>query len=90
VVYSSTGLQKLKENWKSAFAVAAGGVILPFAGGYASALAYLCGHHGYLDHPCNSTALEGLFPAVPPEGERSVNSTKPLAVLSKKLLNINI
>ncbi|WP_409343990.1 cation:proton antiporter [Paenibacillus sp. MBLB4367] len=34
-----TDLEQLKKNWKSAFAVAVGGIILPFAGGYASAAA---------------------------------------------------
>lgn len=30
-----TDLEQLKKNWKAAFAVAFGGIILPFAGGYA-------------------------------------------------------
>ncbi|MET3939882.1 monovalent cation:proton antiporter-2 (CPA2) family protein [Paenibacillus sp. PvP094] len=35
-----TDLEQLKKNWKSAFAVAVGGVILPFIGGYGSAIAF--------------------------------------------------
>lgn len=35
-----TDLEQLKKNWKAAFAVAVGGVILPFIGGYGSALAF--------------------------------------------------
>ncbi|WP_028561081.1 cation:proton antiporter [Paenibacillus pinihumi] len=35
-----TDLDQLKKNWKSAFAVAVGGIILPFIGGYSSALAF--------------------------------------------------
>ncbi|PAD20057.1 cation:proton antiporter [Terribacillus saccharophilus] len=35
-----TDLQQLKENWKSAFAVAVLGVIFPFIGGYSLALAF--------------------------------------------------
>ncbi|SEU14984.1 cation:proton antiporter [Paenibacillus sp. NFR01] len=30
-----TDLEQLKKNWKAAFAVAVGGIVLPFAGGYA-------------------------------------------------------
>jgi len=35
-----TDLKQLRDNWKSAAAVAVGGIILPFLGGYASALAF--------------------------------------------------
>jgi monovalent cation:proton antiporter-2 (CPA2) family protein len=35
-----TDLKQLRDNWKSAFAVAIGGVILPFIGGYAIAEAF--------------------------------------------------
>jgi len=35
-----TDLEQLKKNWKAAFAVAVGGVILPFIGGYGSAIAF--------------------------------------------------
>lgn len=35
-----TDLDQLKKNWKSAFAVAIGGIILPFIGGYGVALAF--------------------------------------------------
>lgn len=35
-----TDLQQMKENWKAAFAVAIGGVILPLIGGYGLALAF--------------------------------------------------
>ena len=35
-----TDLEQLKKNWKAAFAVAVGGVILPFIGGYGSAMAF--------------------------------------------------
>ncbi|MCK6078645.1 monovalent cation:proton antiporter-2 (CPA2) family protein [Paenibacillus silvae] len=35
-----TDLDQLKKNWKAAFAVAVGGVILPFIGGYGSAIAF--------------------------------------------------
>ncbi len=35
-----TDLQQLKENWKSAFAVAVLGVLFPFIGGYSLALAF--------------------------------------------------
>lgn len=34
-----TDLQQLKENWKSSLAVAVGGIILPFIGGYAAGVA---------------------------------------------------
>src|SRR4029453_1378439 len=32
-----TDLEQLRKNWKAAFAVALGGIILPFVGGYAVA-----------------------------------------------------
>lgn len=35
-----TDLEQLKKNWKSALAVAVGGIILPFAGGYGAAVAF--------------------------------------------------
>ncbi|MBN3526968.1 cation:proton antiporter [Paenibacillus apiarius] len=35
-----TDLEQLRKNWKSAFAVAIGGIILPFIGGYSSAIAF--------------------------------------------------
>lgn len=35
-----TDLEQLKQNWKSALAVAIGGIILPFIGGYYSAIAF--------------------------------------------------
>ncbi|GGH21798.1 cation:proton antiporter [Paenibacillus segetis] len=35
-----TDLEQLKKNWKSAFAVAVGGIIVPFFGGYSTALAF--------------------------------------------------
>jgi monovalent cation:proton antiporter-2 (CPA2) family protein len=35
-----TDLEQLKKNWKSAFAVAIGGIILPFIGGYSAAIAF--------------------------------------------------
>ncbi|MDO7906373.1 cation:proton antiporter [Paenibacillus sp. JX-17] len=35
-----TDLDQLKRNWKSAFAVAIGGIILPFIGGYGAAAAF--------------------------------------------------
>ncbi|WP_145410541.1 cation:proton antiporter [Paenibacillus xylanexedens] len=35
-----TDLDQLKKNWKSAFAVAVGGVILPFIGGYGAAVGF--------------------------------------------------
>ncbi|MDO3411048.1 cation:proton antiporter [Saccharibacillus sp. CPCC 101409] len=35
-----TDLDQLRRNWKSAFAVAVGGVVLPFFGGYGAALAF--------------------------------------------------
>ncbi|MBJ6363718.1 cation:proton antiporter [Paenibacillus sp. GCM10012307] len=35
-----TDLEQLKQNWKSAFAVAIGGIILPFVGGYSSAIGF--------------------------------------------------
>ncbi|MCG7385712.1 cation:proton antiporter [Paenibacillus sp. ACRRY] len=35
-----TDLEELKKNWKAAFAVAVGGIILPFIGGYGSAIAF--------------------------------------------------
>ncbi|MEK4511049.1 cation:proton antiporter [Paenibacillus sp. FSL K6-2524] len=35
-----TDLDQLKKNWKSAFAVAVGGIILPFIGGYSAAIAF--------------------------------------------------
>ncbi|TVX94496.1 cation:proton antiporter [Paenibacillus agilis] len=35
-----TDLEQLKRNWKSAFAVAIGGVILPFIGGYLGAISF--------------------------------------------------
>ncbi|KQY92955.1 sodium:proton antiporter [Paenibacillus sp. Root52] len=35
-----TDLDQLKKNWKAAFAVAVGGIILPFIGGYGSAIAF--------------------------------------------------
>lgn len=35
-----TDLEQMKRNWKSAFAVAVGGIILPFLGGYAVAEAF--------------------------------------------------
>ncbi|WP_145152436.1 cation:proton antiporter [Paenibacillus xylanexedens] len=35
-----TDLEQLKKNWKAAFAVAVGGIILPFIGGYGSAIAF--------------------------------------------------
>lgn len=40
-----TDLEQLKRNWKAAFAVAVGGVIVPFIGGYAAALAFGFGQH---------------------------------------------
>lgn len=35
-----TDLEQLKKNWKAAFAVAVGGIILPFIGGYGAAVAF--------------------------------------------------
>lgn len=35
-----TDIDQLRKNWKSAFAVAVGGIILPFIGGYGAALAF--------------------------------------------------
>ncbi|MCM3339717.1 cation:proton antiporter [Paenibacillus sp. MER TA 81-3] len=35
-----TDLEQLRKNWKSAFAVAIGGIILPFIGGYGAAIAF--------------------------------------------------
>ncbi|MCG7380465.1 cation:proton antiporter [Paenibacillus sp. ACRSA] len=35
-----TDLEQLKKNWKAAFAVAVGGVILPFIGGYGAAIGF--------------------------------------------------
>ncbi|WP_028544769.1 cation:proton antiporter [Paenibacillus taiwanensis] len=35
-----TDMDQLKKNWKSAFAVAVGGIILPFIGGYAGGVAF--------------------------------------------------
>lgn len=35
-----TDLDQLKKNWKAAFAVAVGGVILPFIGGYGAAIGF--------------------------------------------------
>ncbi|SDX07776.1 Sodium/hydrogen exchanger family protein [Paenibacillus sp. CF384] len=35
-----TDLEQLKQTWRSAFAVAVGGIILPFLGGYAVADAF--------------------------------------------------
>ncbi|MDK8181185.1 cation:proton antiporter [Paenibacillus sp. UMB4589-SE434] len=35
-----TDMEQLKKNWKSAFAVAIGGIILPFIGGYAGGAAF--------------------------------------------------
>ncbi|WP_374016020.1 cation:proton antiporter [Paenibacillus thiaminolyticus] len=35
-----TDVDQLRKNWKSAFAVAVGGIILPFIGGYSAAIAY--------------------------------------------------
>ena len=35
-----TDLEQLRKNWKSAFAVAIGGIILPFIGGYGVAIAF--------------------------------------------------
>ncbi|CAH8716918.1 cation:proton antiporter [Paenibacillus melissococcoides] len=35
-----TDVDQLRKNWKSAFAVAVGGIILPFIGGYSSAIAF--------------------------------------------------
>ncbi|MFE6078624.1 cation:proton antiporter [Paenibacillus sp. NPDC057886] len=35
-----TDLEQLKKNWKAAFAVAVGGIILPFIGGYGAAAAF--------------------------------------------------
>lgn len=35
-----TDLEQLKKNWKAAFAVAVGGIILPFIGGYGAAIAF--------------------------------------------------
>jgi len=35
-----TDLEQLKQNWKAAFAVAVGGIILPFIGGYGAAVAF--------------------------------------------------
>ncbi|MFC4305397.1 cation:proton antiporter [Cohnella boryungensis] len=35
-----TDLEQLRKNWRSSLAVAVGGIILPFAGGYSSALAF--------------------------------------------------
>ncbi|SFT08236.1 cation:proton antiporter [Paenibacillus sp. BC26] len=40
-----TDLDQLKETWRSAFAVAVGGIILPFLGGYAVAEAFGLGHN---------------------------------------------
>ncbi|WII35972.1 cation:proton antiporter [Paenibacillus thiaminolyticus] len=35
-----TDVEQLRKNWKSAFAVAVGGIILPFIGGYGAAIAF--------------------------------------------------
>lgn len=35
-----TDLEQLKQNWKSAFAVAVGGIVLPLIGGYSAAVAF--------------------------------------------------
>lgn len=35
-----TDMEQLKKNWKSAFAVAVGGIILPFIGGYLGGIAF--------------------------------------------------
>src|SRR5690606_6996468 len=35
-----TDLDQLKKNWKSSLAVAIGGIILPFIGGYSAAIAF--------------------------------------------------
>ncbi|RJG22730.1 cation:proton antiporter [Paenibacillus thiaminolyticus] len=35
-----TDVDQLRKNWKSAFAVAVGGIILPFIGGYSAAIAF--------------------------------------------------
>ncbi|CAH8771936.1 cation:proton antiporter [Paenibacillus dendritiformis] len=35
-----TDIDQLRKNWKSAFAVAVGGIILPFIGGYGAAIAF--------------------------------------------------
>lgn len=35
-----TDVDQLRKNWKSAFAVAVGGIILPFIGGYGAAIAF--------------------------------------------------
>ncbi|MCM3781813.1 cation:proton antiporter [Neobacillus mesonae] len=35
-----TDLEELRKNWKAALAVAVGGIILPFAGGYSAALSF--------------------------------------------------
>jgi monovalent cation:proton antiporter-2 (CPA2) family protein len=40
-----TDLEQLKRTWKSAFAVAVGGIILPFLGGYAAAEAFGLHYH---------------------------------------------
>ncbi|MGG1516931.1 cation:proton antiporter [Paenibacillus oryzisoli] len=40
-----TDLEQLKQTWKSAFAVAIGGIILPFLGGYAAADAFGLNHN---------------------------------------------
>lgn len=40
-----TDLDQLRKNWKAAFAVAVGGVIIPFFGGYGSAIAFSMDQH---------------------------------------------
>ncbi|MCM3786297.1 monovalent cation:proton antiporter-2 (CPA2) family protein [Neobacillus mesonae] len=40
-----TDLDQLKKNWKAAFAVAVGGVIIPFFGGYGAAMAFGMEYH---------------------------------------------
>lgn len=57
-----TDVEQLRKNWKSAFAVAVGGIILPFIGGYGAAIAF-----GFLRlMRCSSALSSARLPSVSP------------------------